>query len=288
MSNPEFLREGAAIGDFQRPDRVVVGTNDERARDVMRQLYRPLSLNETPMVFTERRTSELIKYAGTGFLAMKITFINEIADLCEAVGANVQEVAKGIGLDNRIGRKFLNAGPGYGGSCFPKDTLALMKTARDNNAPIELIEATVRVNKARKQKMAQKIIEAVGGNVNGKTIAVLGLTFKPNTDDMRDAPALDIVPTLQAEGARVRAFDPEGMNEAKHMLKDVAFATGPYDCVQNADAVVIITEWDQFRALDLDRIKDALKTPTVIDLRNIYRPDEMRAKGFKYVSVGRA
>ncbi|MEQ1491513.1 MAG: UDP-glucose/GDP-mannose dehydrogenase family protein [Terricaulis sp.] len=288
VSNPEFLREGAAIGDFKRPDRVVVGTNDERAREVMRKLYRPLSLNETPIVFTERRTSELIKYAGNGFLAMKITFINEIADLCEAVGANVQEVAKGIGLDNRIGRKFLNAGPGYGGSCFPKDTLALMKTARDNNAPIELIEATVRVNSARKQKMAQKIIEAVGGSVNGKTIAVLGLTFKPNTDDMRDAPALDIVPTLQAEGAKVRAFDPEGMNEAKHMLKDVQFATGPYDCVQNADAVVIITEWDQFRALDLDRIKDALKTPTVIDLRNIYRPDEMRAKGFKYVSVGRA
>ncbi len=288
VSNPEFLREGAAIGDFKRPDRVVVGTNDERARDVMRQLYRPLSLNETPIVFTERRTSELIKYAGNGFLAMKITFINEIADLCEAVGANVQEVAKGIGLDNRIGRKFLNAGPGYGGSCFPKDTLALMKTARDNNAPIELIEATVRVNSARKQKMAQKIIDALGGDVKGKTIAVLGLTFKPNTDDMRDAPALDIVPALQDEGAKVRAFDPEGMNEAKHMLKDVAFATGPYDCVQNADAVVIITEWDQFRALDLDRIKDALKTPTVIDLRNIYRPEEMRTKGFKYVSVGRA
>ncbi|MEQ1817879.1 MAG: UDP-glucose/GDP-mannose dehydrogenase family protein [Terricaulis sp.] len=288
VSNPEFLREGAAIGDFKRPDRVVVGTTDERARDVMRQLYRPLSLNETPIVFTERRTSELIKYAGNGFLAMKITFINEIADLCEAVGANVQEVAKGIGLDNRIGRKFLNAGPGYGGSCFPKDTLALMKTARDNNAPIELIEATVRVNSARKQKMAQKIIDALGGDVKGKTIAVLGLTFKPNTDDMRDAPALDIVPALQDEGAKVRAFDPEGMNEAKHMLKDVQFATGPYDCVQNADAVVIITEWDQFRALDLDRIKDALKAPTVIDLRNIYRPDEMRAKGFKYVSVGRA
>ena len=288
VSNPEFLREGAAIGDFKRPDRVVVGTNDERAREVMRQLYRPLSLNETPIVFTERRTSELIKYAGNGFLAMKITFINEIADLCEAVGANVQEVAKGIGLDNRIGRKFLNAGPGYGGSCFPKDTLALMKTARDNNAPIELIEATVRVNSARKQKMAQKIIDAVGGDLKGKTIAVLGLTFKPNTDDMRDAPALDIVPALQDEGAKVRAFDPEGMNEAKHMLKDVQFATGPYDCVQNADAVVIITEWDQFRALDLDRIKDALKTPVIIDLRNIYRPDEMRAKGFKYVSVGRA
>ena len=253
----------------------------------MRDLYRPLFLNETPIVFTARRTSELIKYAANGFLAMKITFINEIADLCEAVGANVQEVAKGIGLDNRIGRKFLNAGPGYGGSCFPKDTLALMKTARDAAAPIELIEATVRVNSARKQKMAQKIIEAVGGSVNGKTIAVLGLTFKPNTDDMRDAPALDIVPTLQAEGARVRAFDPEGMNEARHMLKDVTFATGPYDCVQNADAVVFITEWDQFRALDLARMKDALKSPIVIDLRNIYSAAEMQAKGFTYVSVGR-
>ncbi len=288
VSNPEFLREGAAINDFKRPDRVVVGTDDERARDVMKQLYRPLSLNETPMVFTSRRTSELIKYAGNGFLAMKITFINEIADLCEAVGANVQEVAKGIGLDNRIGRKFLNAGPGYGGSCFPKDTLALMKTARDSGAPIELIETTVRVNTARKQKMAQKIIAALDGNVAGKTIAVLGLTFKPNTDDMRDAPALDIVPTLQAEGAKVRAFDPEGMNEAKHMLKDVQFASGPYDCVQGADAVVMITEWDQFRALDFGRLKDALKSPVVIDLRNIYRPEEMKAHGFTYVSVGRA
>jgi UDPglucose 6-dehydrogenase len=287
VSNPEFLREGAAINDFKRPDRVVVGTNDERARELMRQLYRPLFLNETPIIFTERRTSELIKYAANAFLAMKITFINEIADLCEEVDANVQEVARGIGLDNRIGRKFLNAGPGYGGSCFPKDTLALMKTARDSGAPIELIEATVRVNSARKQKMAQKIIETLGGNVKGKTIAVLGLTFKPNTDDMRDAPALDIVPTLQAEGAKVRAYDPEGMNEAKHMLKDVAFATGPYDCVQNADAVVIVTEWDQFRALDLDRMKDALAAPVVIDLRNIYTPSDMRAKGFTYVSVGR-
>jgi UDPglucose 6-dehydrogenase len=287
VSNPEFLREGAAINDFKRPDRVVVGTTDERARERMRELYRPLFLNETPIIFTERRTSELIKYAANAFLAMKITFINEVADLCDEVGANVQEVARGIGLDNRIGRKFLNAGPGYGGSCFPKDTLALMKTARDNNAPIELIETTVRVNSARKQKMAQKIIKALDGNLKGKTIAILGLTFKPNTDDMRDAPALDIVPTLQDEGAKVRAFDPEGMNEAKHMLKDVAFATGPYDCVQNADAVVIITEWDQFRALDLDRMKDALKTPTVIDLRNIYSPAEMHAKGFNYVSVGR-
>ncbi len=287
VSNPEFLREGAAINDFKRPDRVVVGTDDERAKERMTDLYRPLFLNETPIVFTSRRTSELTKYAANAFLAMKITFINEIADLCEAVGANVQEVAKGIGLDNRIGRKFLNAGPGYGGSCFPKDTLALMKTARDNSAPIELIETTVRVNSARKQKMAQKIVEALDGNVKGKTIAILGLTFKPNTDDMRDAPALDIVPTLQDEGAKVRAFDPEGMKEAKHMLKDVTFASGPYDCVQGADAVVIITEWDQFRALDLDRMKDALKTPIVIDLRNIYRPAEMAAKGFTYVSVGR-
>lgn len=287
VSNPEFLREGAAINDFKRPDRVVVGTDDERARERMQDLYRPLFLNETPIVFTSRRTSELIKYAGNGFLAMKITFINEIADLCEAVGANVQEVAKGIGLDNRIGRKFLNAGPGYGGSCFPKDTLALMKTARDNNAPIELIETTVRVNAARKQAMAQKIIDAMGGNLKGKTVAVLGLTFKPNTDDMRDAPALDIIPALQEEGARIVAFDPEGMNEAKHLLKDVEFAKGPYEALQGADAVAIITEWDQFRALDLQRMKKTLKTPTVVDLRNIYRPAEMAAHGFTYVSVGR-
>jgi len=288
VSNPEFLREGAAINDFKRPDRVVVGTDDPRAQERMRDLYRPLYLNETPIIFTARRTSELIKYAANAFLAMKITFINEIADLCEQVGANVQEVARGIGLDNRIGRKFLNAGPGYGGSCFPKDTVALMKTARDCKAPIELIETTVRVNTARKQKMAQKIIDALDGNLAGKTVAVLGLTFKPNTDDMRDAPALDIVPTLQAEGARVRAFDPEGMNEARRMLKDVVFASGPYDCVQGADAVVLITEWDQFRALDFARIKDALKTPVVIDLRNIYRPDEMRALGFTYESIGRS
>jgi UDPglucose 6-dehydrogenase len=287
VSNPEFLREGAAINDFKRPDRVVVGTDDARAQERMRDLYRPLFLNETPILFTARRTSELIKYAANAFLAMKITFINEIADLCEEVGANVQDVARGIGLDNRIGRKFLNAGPGYGGSCFPKDTIALMKTARDAGAPVELIEATVRVNSARKQKMAQKIIDVLGGNLKGKTIAILGLTFKPNTDDMRDAPALDIVQTLQAEGAKIRAFDPEGMGEAKHMLKDVAFGTGPYDCVQNADAVVLVTEWDQFRALDFGRIKDALKSPIVIDLRNIYRPDEMRALGFTYESVGR-
>jgi len=287
VSNPEFLREGAAIEDFKRPDRVVVGTDDQRARDLMRELYRPLYLNETPIVFTARRTSELIKYAANAFLAMKITFINEVADLCDAVGANVQEVAKGIGLDKRIGSKFLHAGPGYGGSCFPKDTLALMKTARDSGAPIELIETTVRVNSARKQAMAHKIVEAMGGNVKGKTIAILGLTFKPNTDDMRDAPALDIIPELQAEGAVVKAFDPEGMKEAKAMLKDVSFASGPYECLEGADAVAIITEWNQFRALDLTRVKSSLKAPLVIDLRNIYNPTEMKSHGFTYVSVGR-
>jgi UDPglucose 6-dehydrogenase len=288
LSNPEFLREGAAINDFKRPDRVVVGgANDDRAKSVMRELYRPLFLNETPILFTERRTSELIKYAANAFLAMKITFINEVADLCEHVGANVQEVARGIGLDNRIGSKFLHAGPGYGGSCFPKDTLALMKTARDSGSPVELIETTVRVNSARKQAMAHKIVAAMGGDVRGKTIAVLGLTFKPNTDDMRDAPALDIVPALQAEGARVRAFDPEGMREARHMLRDVEFTEGPYECLEGADAVAIITEWDQFRALDLARLKAALRSPVVIDLRNIYPPAEMAARGFKYVSVGR-
>ena len=287
VSNPEFLREGAAINDFKRPDRVVVGTEDERARERMRDLYRPLFLNETPILFVERRTSELIKYAANGFLAMKITFINEIADLCEAVGANVQDVARGIGLDNRIGRKFLNAGPGYGGSCFPKDTLALMKTARDAKAPMKLIETTVDVNSARKQAMAQKIIAAMGGDIAGKTIAVLGLTFKPNTDDMRDAPALDIIPTLQTDGAHIVAYDPEGAHEAKTMLKDVVFAKSAYEAIEGADAAVIITEWDQFRALDLKRMKAALKTPLVVDLRNIYRRSEMREAGLTYVSVGR-
>ncbi|MGE3251240.1 MAG: UDP-glucose/GDP-mannose dehydrogenase family protein [Hyphomonadaceae bacterium] len=287
VSNPEFLREGAAISDFKRPDRVVVGTDDERAREVMRELYRPLYLNETPLLFTSRRTSELIKYAGNAFLAVKITFINEMADLCEAVGADVQQVARGIGLDNRIGSKFLNAGPGYGGSCFPKDTLALVRTAQEAKAPVKLVETTVSVNDARKKKMAQKVIAALGGDVSGKTIAVLGLAFKPNTDDMRDAPALDIVPALQAAGAKVRAFDPEGMREAKHMLKDVEFAEGPYQCLEGADAVAIITEWDQFRALDLGRVKAALKSPVIVDLRNIYKPAEMRAKGFQYTSIGR-
>ncbi len=288
VSNPEFLREGAAINDFKRPDRVVVGgADDPRARKCMEELYRPLFLNETPIVFTERRTSELIKYAANAFLAMKITFINEMADLSEAVGANVQEVARGIGLDNRIGSKFLNAGPGYGGSCFPKDTLALVRTAQEAGAPTRLIEATVKVNDARKKSMAQKIIDAAGGDVAGKTIAVLGLTFKPNTDDMRDAPALDIIPALQAAGATVRAFDPEGVAEARQMLRDVEFAKGPYECVAGADAMTILTEWDQFRALDWKRVKAALNTPLVVDLRNIYRPEEMRERGFTYVSIGR-
>jgi len=288
VSNPEFLREGAAINDFKRPDRVVVGgAHDPRARKVIEELYRPLYLNETPVVFTERRTSELIKYAANAFLAMKITYINEMADLCEAVGANVQEVARGIGLDNRIGAKFLNAGPGYGGSCFPKDTLALVRTAQEAGAPIRLVETTVAVNDARKRAMAERIIDVLGGDVAGKTIAMLGLAFKPNTDDMRDAPALDIVPALQKAGASIRAFDPESMEEAAHLLKGVEFATGPYDCVKGADAVAILTEWDQFRALDLKRMKDLLKAPVVVDLRNVYKAEEMRERGFTYVSIGR-
>jgi UDPglucose 6-dehydrogenase len=286
VSNPEFLREGAAIADFKRPDRVVVGTNDETAKAVMRELYRPLFLNETPILFTERRTSELIKYAGNAFLAMKITFINEIADLCEKVGADVQQVARGIGLDNRIGSKFLHAGPGYGGSCFPKDTLALVRTAEQAGAPIRLIETTVKVNAARKKAMADKVKAAMGGDVRGKTIGVLGLTFKPNTDDMRDAPSLDIIPALQAMGARIQAFDPED-HEARRLLDDVSFKDGPYDAAEGADALLILTEWDRFRALDLDRIKLVLKAPLVIDLRNIYGAQDMIRRGFKYASVGR-
>ena len=287
VSNPEFLREGAAIEDFKRPDRVVVGTDDERAREAMRELYRPLNLNETPILFTGRRTSELIKYAANAFLAMKITFINEMADLCEAVGADVQQVARGIGLDNRIGSKFLHAGPGYGGSCFPKDTLALVRTAADAGAPVRLIETTVAINDARKKAMAGRVAQALGGDLAGKTVALLGLTFKPNTDDMRDAPALDIAPALQAMGAAVQAFDPEGMAEAAHLLPDIAFRDGPYEAVTGADAVVILTEWDQFRALDLDRVRSLLRQPVMVDLRNIYRPDDMRARGFRYSSIGR-
>ena len=288
VSNPEFLREGAAINDFKRPDRVVVGIEDERARAPMTELYRPLNLNETPLLFTGRRTSELIKYAANAFLAMKITFINEVADLCEKVGADVQQVAKGIGLDNRIGSKFLHAGPGYGGSCFPKDTQALVHTAQDAGAPLRLVETTVEVNAARKQAMAKRVIEALGGNASGKTVCLLGVAFKPNTDDMRDAPSLDVAPALIAAGATVQAFDPEAMDEAKKLLPDVVFKTGPYEAVEGADVVVILTEWDQFRALDLARVKDLARQPIVVDLRNVYRPDDVRAKGFTYSSIGRA
>ena len=287
VSNPEFLREGAAIGDFKRPDRVVVGTDSEEAREVMRELYRPLFLNETPLVYTSRRTSELIKYAANAFLAVKITFINEMADLCEKVGANVQDVSKGIGLDNRIGKKFLHAGPGYGGSCFPKDTLALTKTANDYGSPVRIVDTVVEVNDARKKAMAARVINAMGGDVKGKTIGVLGLAFKPNTDDMRDAPSLDIIPALQAAGARVKAYDPESMHEAGKMLTEVDFCDGPYHAIDGADAMVLITEWDQFRAMDFDRVKKLLKTPTVVDLRNVYQPSDMAKRGFNYVSVGR-
>ncbi|OGN44615.1 MAG: UDP-glucose 6-dehydrogenase [Caulobacterales bacterium RIFCSPHIGHO2_01_FULL_70_19] len=288
VSNPEFLREGAAIEDFKRPDRVVVGTEDERAREVMRELYRPLNLNETPILFTGRRTSELIKYAANAFLAMKITFINEMADLCEAVGADVQQVARGIGLDNRIGSKFLHAGPGYGGSCFPKDTLALVRTATAAGSPVRLIETTVEINDARKKAMAGRVAKALGGDLKGKRVALLGLTFKPNTDDMRDAPSLDIAPALLAMGAEVQAFDPEGMHEAAKLLDGVVFKDGPYEAVEGADAVVILTEWNQFRALDLDRIKLLVRQPVLVDLRNIYRPEDVRARGFRYSSIGRA
>jgi UDPglucose 6-dehydrogenase len=287
VSNPEFLREGAAITDFKRPDRIVIGTDNPAARDVMRDVYRPLYLNNPPLLFTDRRTAELIKYAANAFLATKITFINEIADLCEAVGADVQEVARGIGLDNRIGAKFLHAGPGYGGSCFPKDTLALIKTAQEADAPINIVETVISVNDARKQALAKRVVDACGGSVAGKIVAVLGLTFKPNTDDMREAPSLALVPALTAAGAIVRAHDPQGMEQAKRLLPGVHFCDGPYQATDGADALVIVTEWDAYRALDLDRIRSGLKNPVVVDLRNIYRPDEMAAKGFRYFSVGR-
>jgi UDPglucose 6-dehydrogenase len=287
VSNPEFLREGAAIDDFKRPDRIVVGVEDDRAREVMTEVYRPLYLNQAPLLFTSRRTSELIKYAANAFLAMKITFINEMADLCEAVGADVQEVARGIGLDNRIGAKFLHAGPGYGGSCFPKDTLALVKTAQDYGSPSRLIEATVAINDTRKRAMARKIIAAADGDVRGKTIAILGLTFKPNTDDMRDAPALSIIQALQDAGATVRAYDPEGMDHARTMITNVDYATSAYECAEGADALVIVTEWNLFRALDFPRLKSIMKAPVLVDLRNIYRQDEIARHGFTYTAVGR-
>lgn len=285
-SNPEFLREGSAIEDFRRPDRVVVGCDTDKAREVMREVYRPLYISETPIVFTSRETSELIKYAANAFLATKITFINEMATLCEKVGGDVQDVARGIGLDGRIGSKFLHAGPGFGGSCFPKDTLALVKTARDMGAPSQIVEAVVAVNDARKVEMAKKIETAFGG-VKGKTVAVLGLTFKPNTDDMRDSPSLVIVPHLQAAGATIRAYDPEGRKEAsKHLTLD--YCDNAYQALDGADGVVILTEWNEFRALDFTKVKTLLKKPLMVDLRNIYRPAQMAQAGFRYISVGRA
>ena len=288
VSNPEFLREGAAIRDFQVPDRVVIGgADDPRARQIMQDLYRPLMEQETPILFTSRRTSELTKYAANAFLAMKITFINEIANLCERVEADVQEVSLGIGLDERIGKRFLQAGPGYGGSCFPKDTLALVKTAREAGAPVELIETTVRINDARKQAMAQKIVHAMGGDVQGKTIAILGLTFKANTDDMRDAPSLDIIPALQAEGAHIRAFDPEGMHEAKRHFRTIDYATSAKEAIKNADALVILTEWDAFKTLDLAEVASNLRTSIVIDLRNMFSIADMKRYGIRYFGVGR-
>lgn len=287
VSNPEFLREGAAIEDFQRPDRVVIGTEDDRAIDVMHEVYRPLSLNEAPLMFTGRRTAEMIKYAGNAFLAMKITFINEVADLCEKVGADVQAVARGIGLDNRIGSKFLNAGPGYGGSCFPKDTLALVKTGQDYESPLRLVETTVSLNDQRKRAMARRVIAACGGDVRGKTIGLLGLTFKPETDDMRDAPSISIVQGLQDAGAHVKAFDPVGMEQAALVLEDVEYATDPYSLAESTDCVVLITEWNEFRMLDLGRVKSQMHGRVIVDLRNVYRRHEVEESGLKYFSIGR-
>jgi len=287
VSNPEFLREGAAIRDFKHPDRIVIGTEDERAKEVMAALYRPLYLNSAPILYTNRRAAELTKYAANAFLATKITFINEIAELCEKVGADVQEVARGIGLDNRIGSKFLHPGPGYGGSCFPKDTVALIKTAHDHDVSLRIVEAVVAVNDARKRAMARKVAAALGGSVRGRTIAVLGLTFKPNTDDMREAPAIALITALQDLGARVRAFDPVGIEQAKQILSDVVYADGPYECADTADALVIVTEWEQFRALDLETLKRVMARPVIIDLRNIYRQDELARHGFTYMGIGR-
>ena len=286
-SNPEFLREGSAIEDFMRPDRVVIGTEVDRAVEVLRQLYRPLYLLETPILFTKMETAELIKYAANTFLAAKITFINEIANLCEKVGANVQDVARGIGLDGRIGNKFLHAGPGYGGSCFPKDTLALVQTAKDHGAPLSIIEAVVRANDQRKPEMAAKIVAACGGSVDGKTIAVLGLTFKPNTDDMRDSPSLDIIPALLAAGATIRAYDPEGMAEAAKLLDGIEYCDDAYETLPGADVLAIVTEWNAFRALDMPRVKDLMKAPVLVDMRNIYDPENMAELGFTYISIGR-
>jgi UDPglucose 6-dehydrogenase len=288
VSNPEFLREGAAIRDFKHPDRIVVGTADTRAREIMSDLYRPLYLNRAPLMFTDRRTAELIKYAANAFLATKITFINEIADLAEKVGADVQEIARGIGLDNRIGTKFLHAGPGFGGSCFPKDAVALLKTGQDHEAPLRIVEAVVAVNDARKRAMARKVAHALGGDVRGKTVAVLGLTFKPNTDDMRESPSIPLITALQDMGARVRAYDPAGMEQAKPLVGKVTFCADAYECAQDAAALVIVTEWEQFRALDFARLKSVMARPVLIDLRNIYSAEEAARHGFAYEGVGRA
>ena len=288
VSNPEFLREGAAIQDFKHPDRIVVGSDDDRARQVLAEIYRPLYLNAPPIIYVSRRTAELSKYASNAFLATKITFINEIADLCEQVGADVQEVARGMGLDNRIGGKFLHAGPGFGGSCFPKDTGALIKTAHDYGVPLRLVEAVSAVNEQRKRAMARKVVSALGGSVRGKTVAVLGLTFKPNTDDTRDSPAIPLITALHDLGATVRGYDPAGMEQAKPHLPDVHYCQSAYSAAEGADAVVIATEWEQFRALDLSRLKRLMTQPVVIDLRNIYRDDEMRRAAFRYVPIGRA
>ena len=289
VSNPEFLREGAAIGDFKRPDRIVIGAEDDFGRDVMREVYRPLFLNESPILFVSRRSSELTKYAANAFLAVKITFINEMADLCEKVGGNVQDVARGIGLDNRIGGKFLHAGPGYGGSCFPKDTLALLKTAEDYDSPVRIVEAVVKVNDARKRAMGRKVVDALGGvdEARGKRVAMLGLTFKPNTDDMRDSPSIAIAQTLADAGVTVAAYDPEGMEQARPLMPEVEMKEDPYAAIEGADAVVLVTEWDAFRALDLVRIKAIAKAPVLVDLRNVYKPEHVQEAGFTYLSVGR-
>ncbi len=286
-SNPEFLREGAAIRDFKFPDRIVVGTDDERARKIIGDIYRPLSLNQAPIMYTGRRSAEMIKYAANAYLATKITFINEIADLCEKVGVNVQEVARGIGLDNRIGTKFLHAGPGFGGSCFPKDTRALLKTAQDHGVPLRIVDAVLLVNEKRKQAMAKKVANVVGNHLRDKTIAVLGLTFKPDTDDMREAPSIPLVTSLLDMGARVRAFDPAGMKQARHELPEIDFCEDAYVCARGADALVIVTEWVQFRALDLKRLRADMRQPIIVDLRNIYRREDVEAAGFIYESVGR-
>ena len=288
VSNPEFLREGAAIEDFKRPDRIVIGTDDPEAAEIMRDVYRPLYLNKAPLVVTSRRTAELIKYAANAFLATKITFINEVADLCEAVGADVQDVARGIGLDNRIGAKFLHAGPGYGGSCFPKDTVALLKTAEDNLAPLRIVEAVVAVNDQRKRAMGRKVIQALNGEARGKTVALLGLTFKPNTDDMREAPSLSIVQALLDAGASVRGYDPEGIEQARALMPDIEYFEDPYKAAEGADAVVLVTEWDVLRALDLHRLAATMSQPILVDLRNVYPPEDVEAAGLQWFGIGKA